>query len=352
MSADWLDALEGALAAGRGAALVTVIEARGSTPRDAGTRMAVTEDGIAGTIGGGRLELVAIKRARRMLSDPARPGAAVETLALGPSLGQCCGGAAQILVQRIGAADAGWIAAARERLDRRRSFATATTLEDAPKTTVIDEDTPDAPEAARAMLAAVADAPGAMLVEARGDAPALVLARVAPSDFAIFLFGAGHVGRAIVRVLEGVPCRLVWIDDREGIFPPETPAHVETLFAAEPARLVEHAPAGAWFLVMTHSHALDFAICERALARGDFAYLGLIGSKTKRARLARRLAEAGHPPEIMRRLTCPIGIDGISGKTPGEIAVAVAAELLRLREAGASADAVADAPPAAARSGR
>ncbi len=349
MSADWLDALDDALAAGRGAALVTVIEARGSTPRDAGTRMAVTDAGIAGTIGGGRLELVAIKRARRLLSDPARPGAMVEKLALGPSLGQCCGGAARILVQRIGAADAGWIGEARARVGRHRPFVIATTLEDAPKTTIIDADTPEAPEAARAMLAPAPAGPGAALIEARDDAPALVLGLVAPSDFVIFLFGAGHVGRAIARVLEGVPCRLVWIDDRADIFPPARPGHVETLFAAEPARLVAHAPPGAWFLVMTHSHALDFAICERALARGDFAYLGLIGSKTKRARLAKRMAEAGHPPEIMRGLTCPIGLDGISGKTPGEIAVAVAAELLRLRDAGAATDA---RPIAAARSAR
>jgi len=345
VSAEWLDALEDALAAGRGAALVTVIEAQGSTPRDAGTRMTVSDEGIAGTIGGGRLELVAIKRARRLLSDDDRPGAMVERLALGPSLGQCCGGAARILVQRIGAADASWIGAARARADQHRPFVIATTLEDAPRTTIIDADTTEASGAARAMLDPDHAGPRAVLIEGRDDAPAVVLGLVAPSDFVIFLFGAGHVGRAIARVLEGVPCRLVWIDDREDIFPPDRPRHVETLFATEPARLVAHAPPGAWFLVMTHSHALDFAICERALARGDFAYLGLIGSKTKRARLARRMAEAGHPPEIMRDLACPIGLDGISGKTPGEIAVAVAAELLLLRDSGAATNArhVADA---------
>ena len=337
MSADWLDALEDALAAGRGAALVTVIEVEGSTPRGAGARMTVTGEGIAGTIGGGRLELVAIKRARRLLSDGERPGAMVERLALdrslGPSLDRGGGGAARILVQRIGAADAGWIGEARAHAAKHRSFVVATTLEDAPKTTVIAEDAPETPDAARAMLAPGRTAPGAALIEARDHAPAMVLGLVAPSDFVIFLFGAGHVGRAIARVLEGVPCRLVWIDDREDIFPPDRPRHMETLFAAEPARLVAHAPPGAWFLVMTHSHALDFAICERVLTRGDFAYLGLIGSKIKRARLARRMAEAGYPPEIMRGLVCPIGLAGISGRTPGEIAVAVAAELLRLRDA-------------------
>lgn len=359
MSFDWLDALADALDAGRAAALVTVIEAEGSTPREVGARMAVTTDRIAGTVGGGRLELLAIKRARRLLADPDAPGALIERLALGPSLGQCCGGAARILVQRIAAADAGWIAEARAQADRHRPFVIATTLADAPKTTIIDEDAPGAPEAARAMLAPE-PAAGAVLIEARDGAPAMVFSRAAPSDFVIFLFGAGHVGRAIARVLEGVPCRLVWIDDREGVFPAHTARNVETVFAAEPARLVAHAPPGAWFLVMTHSHALDFAICERVLARGDFAYLGLIGSKTKRARLARRMAEAGHGPEIMRGLTCPIGIDGIPGKTPGEIAIAVAAELLTLRAApAASAPAVgapavgnpgASAPAAGARS--
>jgi len=349
MNFDWLDALADALAAGREAALVTVIEAEGSTPREAGARMAVTADGIAGTIGGGRLELLAIKRARRLLADPEQPGTLIERLALGPSLGQCCGGAARILVQRIAAADADWIADARAQARSRRPFVTATVLDARGATFLVTEDA--APQAlsaeARAQAQAMLDAgPGARIIAPCGREPGVVLGRAAPSDFVIFLFGAGHVGRAIARVLEGVPCRLVWIDDREGVFPERTGRNVETVFAAEPARLVAHAPPGAWFLVMTHSHALDFEICERALARGDFAYLGLIGSKTKRARLAKRVAEAGHPPEVMRGLTCPIGIDGIPGKTPGEIAIAVAAELLRLRAAPAASEPAASEPAA------
>jgi xanthine dehydrogenase accessory factor len=150
--------------------------------------------------------------------------------------------------------------------------------------------------------------------------------------FHLQLYGAGHVGRAIVRLLATLPCRVQWIDEREAEFPPESlPAHIERVCVEPVEAEVNSAPPGAFFLVLTHSHALDMAISEAILKRGDFGFFGLIGSATKKARFLKRLAERGMTPAALARLTCPIGVPGIEGKEPEVIAVAVVAQLLGSR---------------------
>ncbi len=250
------------LTAGRPAMEVLVLEHRGSVPREAGTRMLVAADAVAGTIGGGHLELQAIERARRRLAagDTAIDDWAV---ALGPSLGQCCGGALTLRTQRL-------------------------------------------------TLASLAAWP-----EPR-------------PRFVLQLYGAGHVGRAVVRLLAGIDCRVQWIDEREAEFPPGLlPAHVERVCVEPVEAEVGAAPAGAHHLVLTHSHDLDLRITEAILRRGDFAFCGLIGSQTKRARFVHRFQQRGVPPEAIARLTCPIGVSGIAGKEPEVLAVAVVAQLLQ-----------------------
>ena len=147
--------------------------------------------------------------------------------------------------------------------------------------------------------------------------------------FVLQLYGAGHVGRAIVTLLEGVACRVQWIDARDDEFPraPSAP-HIERVCVDPVEAEVDAAPPGAFFLVLTHRHDLDLAITEAVLRRGDFGFLGLIGSKTKRARFAHRLADRGVAPEVLARLSCPIGLPGISGKEPEVIAISVVAQLL------------------------
>ena len=272
------------LATGRPAMLVQVLESRGSVPRAAGTRMLVAADegpgNVAGTIGGGHLELQAITRARALLADRVQ-AAQDQAIALGPTLGQCCGGA---LTLRTGPLDA-------------------------------------------AALAAWPD-----------EAPLFMLQ----------LYGAGHVGRAIVQLLERLPCLVQWIDARDSEFPAEASApHIQRLCVEPVEAEVRLAPAGAFYLVLTHSHALDLAITEAILRRGDFAYLGLIGSATKRARFLHRLEDRGVPAQALARLTCPIGLPGITGKQPELIAVAVVAQLLQLAGASSRQDrtTVANADP-------
>ncbi|WP_323121757.1 xanthine dehydrogenase accessory protein XdhC [Burkholderia alba] len=158
----------------------------------------------------------------------------------------------------------------------------------------------------------------------RGGAPA-------PPPMHIVLFGAGHVGHALVPLFGRLPCVVQWVDERDELFPDEVPANVQPEPTDIPAALVDAAPAGAYFLVMTHNHALDFALAERIMRRRDFRYFGMIGSQTKRVKFERRLAERGVDPARMRDMVCPIGVSGIVDKAPAAIAVAVCAELLQVR---------------------
>lgn len=142
----------------------------------------------------------------------------------------------------------------------------------------------------------------------------------------VVLFGAGHVGKEVARILERVPCRLTWIDPRPEVFPPALGDHVRVVIEEEPAWMVDEAAAGAYYLVMTHSHALDLEIVERILKRGDAAFVGLIGSATKAAKFRLRLQKRNIPAD---KLVCPIGLFK-GGKHPAEVAVSAAAQLLAL----------------------
>jgi xanthine dehydrogenase accessory factor len=248
-------------AASRPAVVVEVLRARGSVPREAGTRMLVAADEVLGSIGGGHLELQAIADARGMLARGDAP--LMQHIALGPTLGQCCGGT----------------------LDLRF--------------TLLSEDDP-----------------------AAWPLPV--------PHFTLQLYGAGHVGRAIVRLLAGIHCRVQWIDERESEFPAEAlPPHIERVCVEPVEAEVALAPPGAFFLVLTHSHDLDLALTQAILRRGDFGWFGLIGSKTKRARFEHRLRERGFADSLIERIVCPIGLPGITGKEPEVIAVAVVAQLLQ-----------------------
>ncbi|VXC36233.1 Xanthine and Co dehydrogenase maturation factor [Burkholderia sp. 8Y] len=148
----------------------------------------------------------------------------------------------------------------------------------------------------------------------------------------IVVFGGGHVGHALVKVLGTLPCVVQWVDARDELFPDEVPANVQIEATDLPDAIVDEAPAGAYFIVMTHDHSLDFALTQRIMRRDDFAYFGLIGSKTKRVKFERRLVERGLAAERLVEMTCPIGVEGIVDKAPASIALAVAAQVLRVRE--------------------
>jgi xanthine dehydrogenase accessory factor len=184
--------------------------------------------------------------------------------------------------------------------------------------------------AARDLLASGA---GARLWRSGGsaDAPLYFLDPIRASDFDIVLFGAGHVGRALVGVLAGIDCRVTWVDARDDAFPADVPANIDVVCTDAPEQEVDAARPGSYFLVMSHSHPLDEALAERILRRNDAAYFGLIGSLAKRRQFERRMERRGMPPARFAAMTCPIGVAGIPGKEPATIAIAVAAELLQVR---------------------
>lgn len=161
-----------------------------------------------------------------------------------------------------------------------------------------------------------------------GGAVTLLFEPFYPAAFTLALFGAGHVAQALVHVLDGVPLRLLWIDEREGVFPAALPSFVRALVVSDPVGAVGQVPVGAHALVMTHSHERDFQLVRALADRSDLASLGLIGSETKWARFRRRLSEDGLPPERIAWIRCPIGLPGLKGKRPAEIAIAIAAQLL------------------------
>jgi xanthine dehydrogenase accessory factor len=135
----------------------------------------------------------------------------------------------------------------------------------------------------------------------------------------IVLFGAGHVGHALVKLLGMLPCEVQWVDARDELFPNEVPRNVQIEATDTPDVIVDSAPPGACFLVMTHDHSLDFSLAIRIMRRNDFAYFGMIGSKTKRVRFERRLVDRGVDPGRLTEMTCPIGVEGIVDKAPASI---------------------------------
>ena len=177
---------------------------------------------------------------------------------------------------------------------------------------------------------------GPSLGQCCGGVVTLLFETVLPARWQVGLFGAGHVGKALVKLLADLPCRVSWIDGRDAELPAALPGNVRRVVTDAPEDALADLPAGSDVIVMTHSHQLDFQVVEAALRRGDLAYVGLIGSRAKRARFVRRLASRGRTSEEIARLTCPIGVPGVGGKHPAEIAVAVAAQLLQLRRASAA----------------
>jgi xanthine dehydrogenase accessory factor len=247
---NWISALAELQNQGEPCVLVTIIDERGSTPRNAGSKMVVTAGRIFDTVGGGHLEYKAMQIAREMLTSRIQD-TRLERFSLGASLGQCCGGVNVLLFEPMGQPQA-----------------------------------------------------------------------------QIAVFGAGHVGRALVPLLASLPCRVRWIDSRKQEFPALIPEGVTRIVNEEPVDEIEQLPKGSYCIVMTHNHQLDLELTAAILTRNDFTYFGLIGSKTKRVKFEHRLRERGFDAALLQRMRCPMGLAEVKGKLPIEIAVSIAAEVI------------------------
>jgi len=327
---DWLAVLRSALASEGRAVMITVAAIRGSAPREAGARLIATTLKTYGTIGGGHLEFEAIRIAREALAS-ATEGAWLARFPLAARLGQCCGGVATVLFHGFDAGANAMLHEIARRVEGGESLALATVVARGPVLPVVVASRSGLPADILSAAAAVErDGAPALLVDRAGSS--WFVEHVKRNDFRVVVFGNGHVGRALIQVLSALPCSVTWVDEREQEFPGRVPDNVTVVATDAPDAEVRAAAPGTMFLVMTHSHALDFDIVAAILARGDFRYAGMIGSKAKRAQMERRLSERGFAQDAVARVVCPIGIDGIDGREPGAIAVAVAAELLQERE--------------------
>lgn len=336
----WIETVADAAAAGERLVVVTVAGASGSTPREPGAKMIVWAASTEGTIGGGQLEHQSIALARSVIE--AGGGAMLRRFPLAAALGQCCGGVIELLFEPVDGA-ATWPAAVRCALRGGTPFVIATVLQagvSEGKLIVRDDErigtlgiaaVDDIAAAHAARMIAKREPARRLRIEARECRCEVLLEPVGSAQAPLLLFGAGHVGRAVVATLAPTGQTIIWVDERAAEFPAQVMPNVTVAVSDAPLAEIDDAPAGALYLVMTHSHALDERLAEAILRRGDFAYFGLIGSLTKRRRFETRLAARGLETGVFDRMACPIGIDGIDGKRPQEIAIAVAAQLLRCR---------------------
>jgi xanthine dehydrogenase accessory factor len=288
---------------------VVIAGTKGSAPRGAGTSMLVWTDDQSGTIGGGTLEFQAVAAARDLLGQSGDWQRTRRAVPLGPALGQCCGGSVTLLSEKFSALEVSELQSlAGKCLDFIRLFQSGI-------------------------------GPQHRQYSPR-DSFSEPFERPLP---AIWIFGAGHVGRALVHVLPSLGYNVTWIDTEPSRFPDLMPSSVTQLVSQNPAEVVRYAPHDARHLVLTYSHALDLEICHQILSH-SFQFAGLIGSATKWARFQKRLAALGHSQAQIARITCPIGQPEL-GKSPQAIAVGVAAALLK--EAAASeSQALQTMPPA------
>jgi xanthine dehydrogenase accessory factor len=357
---------------------VIVARVRGSAPREPGACMLVDSKGVAGTIGGGNLEREAIAAAReaivdaRELTTAARePTTAARDVIAGPrelttaaheliagaheliagahgliagahgptasahqsisgperggpiwiykrtlarDLAQCCGGVVELWIERLTRDDRTWLAAAAASARAGCAVLTTRAVRGAPDRTCFNVD--DSPRFERVDFDVEEGVP---TLRERIDAPAVPL----------WLYGAGHVGSAVVRALTDLPFEVTWIDSRAALLKGRVPANTRIRHTEDSASLTRSAPASAYHLVMTHDHGIDFDVCHAILERGEFAWLGLIGSASKAAKFRARLARAGIPNDRVARLVCPIGVGGLTSKLPAAIAAGVTVQLLQ-----------------------
>jgi xanthine dehydrogenase accessory factor len=314
---EWIGQALAAVRRGEVLAMATVVGAQGSTPREMGARMLVWPDRFTGTIGGGSLERQALDQARKLLSQDARRHA-LQDYPLGPLLGQCCGGRVRLLVERIDTESLAWLTKAARACEGGAPFRLQADIAGSNLRRSVQSAAREDP---------ADNSPRIPIPEVR-----ILSEAIRPAKPRLVIFGAGHVGQAVARAFGPLPFHLEWLASREDLRPEAGGTQATILEEDELEACIEAASADTLFAIFTHSHDLDYRLTRAALTKGDFGYLGLIGSQTKRARFDSRLRADGFTDADLARLTCPIGIPSLKSKAPAVIAVGLAAQLLALTE--------------------
>lgn len=247
---NWIESLPYLNKENQGHVLITILSTRGSSPRDTGSKMVITNNKTFDTIGGGTLEFEVIKQSRKLLSENQKIQQ-TQIFNLGKDLKQCCGGTVTIFFEIFPA-----------------------------------------------------------------------------TNFNIVIFGAGHIGKSVIKILEDIDCHVKWFDSRTELFPENSASHIQKFTMKQAELTVECCMQNSYFLIMTHDHALDQTLCEAIISKGDSHYCGLIGSHTKSLKFKQRMKKKGYSQLELERLTCPMGLSSIKTKKPMEIAVSIVAELL------------------------
>jgi xanthine dehydrogenase accessory factor len=318
---------------------VTITHGLGSTPREVGADMIVSADQFKGSIGGGKLEYLALEKARTWLQKGAREEGPwprqTENFVLGTELRQCCGGVVWLLLEYF---DAGHRQALLQQRQQMHSGAyliheieAATPLLDTTRNLDFIEKT--------ALLAdALKGAPTqAMMLKDQNGRAVWFVEPAKRATVALVIYGAGHVGRAVVRVLEGTPFHISWVDINTERFPADVRDDIHQVTTPSPADYASTTEPGAFHVVMTHSHEIDLDICRTVLKTGQARFLGLIGSETKKTKFINRLRKDGVPDSALNVFHCPVGLGDWSSKLPSVIAISVAAQLVDVYEQGLAA---------------
>lgn len=302
---DWCESIAQELESGRSVVMVTAIEVLGSAPCAPGSKLIVSSANVRGTVGGGNLEFLAIEQARKLASTDR--DSLLLSLPLGPILSQCCGGRVKLLFEHLRPERAAWFAQA---ASQGGHFST-----------IID------PES---YLREYSPNDSASLQSGR-EAGTLVSGRwvepVRTQRRQVVIFGGGHIGKSLAHVLTQAPCDILVVDPRREFLEHFDPP-VRVLAESSAAKIDRWWRPGSLAVIVTHNHELDYSWTRDLLVRGDFAWCGLIGSKTKRNRFLRRLRSDGLPEDRIDKLVCPIGLPGLNSKHPGMVALSTAAQLL------------------------
>ncbi len=310
--------------------VITLIEVHGSAPREVGARMIVTEQMTSGSIGGGNLEFQAIHHARELLAQSQGCFRKIEFAGLGITLKQCCGGAVQLMYEVFsGPCAVQLVEDVGLDLGSRPRFLLSCVSDNRPAAVISRRtDLPDLPDAiwdaAQGLLAN--SSISSRLISTGSTQWFITYLNEPPTK--VVVFGAGHVGKALIKIMEELPFQIDWVDQRDEMFPTDLPDNTTAQSPDDLFAFIDHQSSDVLFAVMTHDHGLDYALCLHILKQQHFSWLGLIGSITKRRRFEQRLLSDGVDPLTVQRLVCPIGQAEIRSKIPTEIALSIAAQLL------------------------
>jgi len=284
-------------------ARVLILKTFGSAPRDEGTTMLIWDSGQFGTIGGGELEYQVTRLAKKIIID--NKGSRIKKYSLGPDMGQCCGGAVELLIEILDETKVKFISV-------DDGFFARPVFKDEKSLNV------------QALIKSYRNKSVPIKTSFKDG---WLFEPVTKEKELIWIYGAGHVGTAIANILSKLSqFSVTCIDTSQDRYPDNFPKTVKKLITKNPAHIVQYAPSETHHLILTYSHALDLEICHQLLQH-NFATAGLIGSKTKWARFKKRLNELNYTFEQINRIICPIGEPSF-GKSPYEIAIGVASMLL------------------------